>query len=375
MRIAFVIDKLESGGTQRQLVTLGAPFMDRGYDVKTFVYYWNDFFADDLADAGIPVSYVPFHNKAHLICAMRKAIKAYDPDVVLSYLPGPNALMGLAGLPRRKYALISSEQCLDIVGRRRKSFVRYGFHFLADAVVCNSQSQYRHILKVFPRLKDRAFVIDNGVNLEKFLPDKPPPNRPGELRVLVLARVHPQKNPFKLLEAVDIIRQEQPQLSVSVDWYGDTSLQKVAYHAQLKEAIERRSLKEVFRLHSPIKNVVQLYHETDVVCLPSLYEGTPNVVCEAMACGIPVLVSKIVDNFRLVEEGQTGLLFDPSSARDIADTILQFANKPYEVRREMGIMGRKRAEILLSSDSAVDRYIKLIREILDKRRNSLGDVL
>ena len=251
---------------------------------------------------------------------------------------------------------------------RRKSFVRYGFHFLADAVVCNSQSQHRHILEVFPRLEDRAFVIDNGVDLEKFLPDKPPPNRPGELRVLVLARVHPQKNPFKLLEAVDIIRQEQPQLSVSVDWYGDTGLQRVDYHAQLKEAIERRSLKEVFRLHSPIKNVEQLYHETDVVCLPSLYEGTPNVVCEAMACGIPVLVSKIGDNSRLVEEGQTGLLFDPSSARDIADTILQFANKPYEVRREMGIMGRKRAEILLSSDSAVDRHVELIREILDKRK-------
>lgn len=350
------------------MVTLGVPFIERGYEVRTFVYHWDDFFADDLADAGVPISYVPFHNKAHLIRAMRKAINAYSPDVVLSYLPGPNALMGLAGLPRRKYALISSEQCLDIVGMRRKSFVRYGFHFLADAVVCNSQSQHRHVLEVFPRLKDRAFTIDNGVDLERFAPAQPRPNRPGELRVLVLARVHPQKNPFMLLEAVDILKKEQSQLSVSVDWYGGTSLQRADYHTRLEETIKRRSLEGIFRLHQPVKDVQRLYHEADVVCLPSLYEGTPNVVCEAMACGIPVLVSKIGDNSRLVEEGQNGLLFDPSSARDIADTILRFSDMPYKDKREMGFIGRKRAEMLLSSDSAVDRHIELIREILSKRK-------
>lgn len=366
IRIAFIIDKLEPGGTQRQLVMLAAALTDCGYEIETLVYHRNGFFADDLAEVGVSVNYVPFRNKVHLVHAMRKAIQKSRPDVVISCLPGPNALMGLIGMFRRKFAFITSERCLDIAGKSWKSFVRYGPHFLADAVICNSQSQHHHILEVFPRLENRTQAITNGVDLERFAPTQPPPNRPEQLRILVLARIHPQKNPFTLVEAMAMIREEQPQLDVTVDWYG-SRYWKDDYYAQLEAVIERQSLKEVFRLHEAVRNVEQLYRETDVVCLPSLYEGTSNVICEAMACAIPLLVSRTGDNSRLVEEGQNGLLFDAYSARDIANTILQFANQPYETRQEMGLTGRKKVEAMCSPGIVVDRYIEVIQEVLNKR--------
>ena len=144
-RVAFVIDKLESGGAQRQLVMLASALKDRGYGVEVFVYHHDDFFADDFRRAGVSVNLVPFRNKAHLVRAMGKAIKASDPDVVISYLAGPNALMELVGLFRRRFALIIMELCLEVDGWKR--FMRYGPHFFANAVVCNSHSQYRHILE------------------------------------------------------------------------------------------------------------------------------------------------------------------------------------------------------------------------------------
>lgn len=367
IRITFVIDKLEPGGTQRQLVMLAAALINRGYEIETLVYHRNGFFADDLAEVGVSVNYVPFRNKVHLVRAMRKAIQTSRPDVVISCLPGPNALMGLTGLFRRRFALITSERCFDVVSKSWKCFVRYGPHLLADAVICNSYAQYHHILEVFPRLEDQTQIITNGVDLERFTPTQPPPYRPKQLRILVLARLHPQKNPFTLVEAVAIIRKEQPQLDITVDWYGSHRWQKDDYNAQLEAVIERRSMKEVFRLHEAVKEVEQLYRETDVVCLPSLYEGTSNVICEAMACAVPLLVSRAGDNFRLVEEGQNGLLFDASSARDIANTILQFANRSYETRQEMGLVGRKRIEALCSPGILVDRYIEVIQKVLDKR--------
>lgn len=365
-RITFIIDKLEPGGTQRQLVMLAAGLTDCGYEVETLAYHRNGFFADDLAEVGVSVNYVSFRNKAHLVHAMRKAIQESRPDVVISCLPGPNTLMGLIGLFRRKFALITSERCFDIVGKGCKSFMRYGPHFLADAVICNSQAQYHHILEVFPRLENRTQIIANGVDLERFAPTQPPPNRPEKLRILVLARIHPQKNPFTLVEAMTMIREEQPQLDVIVDWYGSRCWND-DYYAQLEAAIERQSLKEVFCLHEAVRNVEQLYHETDVVCLPSLYEGTSNVICEAMACAVPLLVSRTGDNSRLVEEGQNGLLFDASSARDLANTILQFANRSYKTRQEMGLAGRKKIETLCSPGILVNHYTEVIRKVLAGR--------
>ena len=214
IRITFVIDKLESGGTQRQLVMLAAALTNSGYEIETLVYHRNGFFADDLAEIGVPVNYVSFRNKAHLVHAMRKAIKASKPDVVISCLPGPNILMGLIGLFRRRFALITSERCFDIVGKSWKCFMRYGPHFLADAVICNSYAQYHHILEVFPRLESRTQIIVNGVDLKRFVPTESPTKQPEKLRMLVLARVHPQKNPFTLVEAVAIIRRKQPQLDI-----------------------------------------------------------------------------------------------------------------------------------------------------------------
>ena len=367
IQITFVIDKLESGGTQRQLVMLAAALTNSGYEIETLVYHRNGFFADDLAEIGVPVNYVSFRNKAHLVHAMRKAIKASKPDVVISCLPGPNILMGLIGLFRRRFALITSERCFDIVGKSWKCFMRYGPHFLADAVICNSYAQYHHILEVFPRLESRTQIIVNGVDLERFVPTESPTKQPEKLRMLVLARVHPQKNPFTLVEAVAIIRRKQPQLDIVVDWYGSPRWQKDSYYAQLEAVIERQSLKEVFRLHEAVKNVEQLYHRADVVCLPSLYEGTSNVICEAMACAVPLLVGRAGDNSRLVEEGRNGLLFDASSARDVANAILRFADQPYETRREMGLAGRKRVEAICSPGVLADRYIEVIQKVLDKR--------
>ena len=365
-RIVFVIDKLESGGAQRQLVMLAAALKDRGYGVEVFVYHRDDFFADDFRKAGVSVSLVTFRNKVHLVHAMRKAIKASGPDMVISYLAGPNALMELIGLFRRRFALLISERCLEVNGRKR--FMRYGLHFLADAVVCNSHSQYHHILETFSRLADRTHIIANGVDLKRFSLAEPSPGRPEKLRILVLARVHPQKNPFTLVEAVEIVRREQPKLEVLVDWYGDPWWQNEDYCFRLKEAIERRGLKGIFCVHPAVKNVEPLYHEADVVCLPSLYEGTSNVIREAMACGIPLLASRTGDNPRLVKEGQNGLLFDASSAKDIADKIICFAKKSCAAKREMGLKGRELIEDMFSSDSVFDNYIELIGEILSKRK-------
>ena len=361
-RITVVIDNMSLGGAQRQVTMLAVGLKKQGYHVSVLMYWYGDFFADVLAEAGIPIIHVSARNRLHLIYAMRKAVRQSNPDVVIAWQPGASMLTELAGVPKRRFAVITTELNMDTdSGLRRR--VRFALHRFADAVVSNSHAQRDIMIEAAPSLEKRTHIIINGVDLDHFQP-APKRSQPQQIRLLVLARFQPQKNPFGLLEALDIIRRESPSLDLVVDWYGNSRLkQGAAYYRQLEEAIAQYSLQAQFRLHRATKDVVSLYHKADVLCLPSFSEGTANVICEAMACGIPLLVSHISDNPRLVEEGRNGFLFDPTSTRDIADTILRFAALPPEARQALGQEGRRRAEATLSSNTFMTHFIDLIEQV------------
>ena len=87
-----------------------------------------------------------------------------------------------------------------------------------------------------------------------------------------------------------------------------------------------------------------------------------------MACGVPVLASRVSDIPLLVEDGRTGLLFDPGSARDIADAMVRFADLPAEARARMGLEGRRRAEAMLPPEKMIDSFIRLMTRLIRDRR-------
>ena len=382
-RATLVIDELNSGGAQRDLVRLASGLTAAGYDATVLTYWPGDFFASALAEAGVAVERVRSRNRLHLIYAMRRAIRRSRPDVVLSFLRGANVLAELAGAPRRTFAVIAMELNLDTQPNSARRRARYALHRLADAVVSNSHAQRERMLEIAPFLADKTSVIVNGVDLRAFAPPpSPPPARAGQLRLLALARLQPQKNPFALLEALDILRREEPALDVAVDWHGDriaASDRKGAkwarsrrrghteYAERFEQEVARLGLQDRFRLRPAAQDVLPLYHAADALVLPSVYEGTPNAVCEAMACGLPVLASRVGDNPRLVEDGRTGFLFDPNSPADAADSIRRFAALPAEARNAMRAESRARAEASLSADEFNARYVDLIERTLRKR--------
>ena len=394
--VTLVIDELNAGGAQRDLVRLALGLKGKGHNVQVLRYWPKDFFADALASAHIPVAFVPSRTRWHLCLNMRRAIRRHRPDAVVSFLTGPNMLAELAGWPRRDFVLIAQELNYNVQGNTRRNRVAYALHRLADIVVCNSHAQAARLAELAPFLASRARVIVNGVDLNRFAPVSSfgscPEGRPqagqasDAIRVLVLARFQPQKNPFGLLDALTLVRRERPTLKLTVDWYGDPIVAPARrdakwsaqsrhrlenFYQRLEREVARRSMGDWLRLHpTERKDVLSLYHAADVACLASLYEGTPNVLCEAMACGLPMLASRVGDMPRLVEEGTNGWIFEPQSPRDMADAILRMADASPATRRAMGMAGRKKAERLLSTELFVNRYDDLLRQVLADKRPS-----
>lgn len=370
MKIACLIDSLNSGGAQRQLCMLAIGLKKCGCEVEIITYYHFDFFRPVINREEIPLKVIQSKNKLQRIINIRKAIRNSKPDIVISYLNTPNLLAELSGLPSRNFGLIVSERDTEHGGITFSCIRRFLFHLLADAVVTNSNSQAAVIKKTAPWLRSRLATIHNCVDLEKFHSDSKITTAPLDpTRILVLGRFEPQKNPFTLLLAIESIVKEHGKTNLVVDWYGNDFFingeptPKSSLFLKLKNEIERRSLTNHFRLHTPDEEVVKLYQSASVVCLPSLHEGCSNVICEAMACGKPILASSVGDNPWLIEEGVTGYLFSPESPGEIADTIMRFMALPRDTREEMGRSCRKRAESSFSPSDFIQKYQELFRQI------------
>lgn len=376
MKITCVIDSLGSGGAQRQMSILATLLKAHGHAVRIITYHGLDFFKPMLDEAGVPVTCVTYRGQWGRIRAVRSAIRETQPDIVLAYLPIPSFVVEVGSLPWRRFGLVVSERSLD-TGRGIpwwNRIARYLLHLAADAVVANSHAQTTVVGKTAPWLKSRLLTILNCVDLETFYPVPDEATvQAGPIRILCLGRFEWVKNYVGLLEALEIVQREHPELDIVLDAFGHNHYTDgkpgplSGEYLKLIELREGSPARERFGVHEPVANPLPLYHAASTLCLASFYEGCPNVVCEAMACGKPILAARVGDTPVLVEDGVNGFLFDPRSPRDMADAMVRFAALTPAEREAMGRESRARAERLLSKDRFVAQYETLFDRVLAAR--------
>lgn len=381
-KIVMVIQDIGSGGTQRQLCLLATSLCRMGFSIKVIIFRPDYFFDHVLREHQIPIVYLKSYNRLHLMFLIRREVRLARPDVVIGFYHLANLFVVLSGLPRRKFSVIVTERTIDVSDDIKRR-IKYLFYRWADVVVSNSYTQGKNVERALSRSKARTEVIVNGVDTRYFRPNKETVcDGTNVLRLLVVARISPEKNVLRFIEAVRIVTLCRPKIEVEVDWYGHVPVfdaqedvmwgkvghdRLVAYSRRANDNIKRHGLEYCFRMHPARKDIRELYLRSDVTCLPSLHEGCSNVIAEAMACGIPVLASRVGDNARLVEDRRNGFLFNPLSVEDIAGAIVRFSKLSVADRRAQGREGRKIAEALLSVDTLADRYVNLIAKLVGKR--------
>lgn len=345
-----------------------------GHDVDVLTYRRIRWFDSTVEAAGIPVRRLAPAGRLRRMAAVRRAVRERDPDVVVAFLSGPAIYAELAGLPDRRFGLIVSEFTVPGDAVRWGQRLRLAAHrLLADTIVTEADDVRRRLVGAAPWLADRIEVILNGVDLDRFRPDTPSTVPAGETRVLVLARYQRQKNPFGMLAAMEWLRRTEPGQRFSLDWYGSTFFVDgsptplSAVYLALQRLVGGRGLATTFRLHEARRDVEALYHAASLVCLPSYHEGCPNVVCEALASGVPVVASDVGGNRALVIDGKTGFLCDPAAPQSIGRAILRFHRLTAREKREMGRRARSHAEALLSPGRFAGRYARLIARLASRR--------
>jgi glycosyltransferase involved in cell wall biosynthesis len=369
IRIVHVISDLDSGGAEVMLAKLVGG-MDRTRFSNTVI---------SLTDRGqlgeqIESSAVSVHTlgmkqgRPDMLALPRliRLLKSLKPTIVQSWLYHADLLSTLAVKFSGSPTLVWNVRCSDMDLKQYSPLTRWVQRVLAwwsvtpAAVIVNSEAgkQQHERLGYFPLRWD---VIPNGFDIERFRPDTSLhlPLR-QELKVpqdavivALVARVDPMKDhPTFLAAAQEVARARHNVYFLLVG--KDTQT--------LAPAIVEKDLTALVRVLGYRSDIECLLPGVDVLCLSSAFgEGFPNVLGEAMACGIPCISTNVGDARSII--GDTGLVVPVRDPASLAHAIIDLIDRGPAARERLGCAARARIESEYSLPRIVDRYTALYSDL------------
>lgn len=356
-KILCLIDSLGLGGAERQMIGLASFLQQKGYRVDLVTYYNCNFYFELGKQYGLQSKTLRVNNHYwSKLIAVRKQIKdAGGYDWVIAYKDGPSIISCLLKLFGEKYKLIVSERNTNqTISYKNK--IKFFFYRFADYIVPNAYTQEKFIKLNFPKLSKRTITISNFTDTDFFVPGKHVLK--DRLTIMTAARVAKQKNIINYLYAIKILKDKG--INVKFDWFGDVQKGEEAYGEKVLFTLTELNLEDMITFHPATTDVLRYYQSCDIFCLPSIYEGFPNAICEAMSCGKPIICSRVCDNPFIVKENGNGLLFNPNDVDDMALQLEKICTMSANDLTIWGKNSRKIGEKLFSKDAFVAKYISLL---------------
>jgi glycosyltransferase involved in cell wall biosynthesis len=257
---------------------------------------------------------------------------------------------------------------LGWLGRRSRRLALSAVYGYARRHIAVS-AEGRHLLTARVGLDPRRTVqIGNGVDVERFVPTSGEARRSQRLRLLgdraadgtvccTVARLSAQKGLDVLVDAAGILRDRRCVPPARFVIVGD---------GELREPIERRiarlGLSDTVELvgAQPLEEIPSWLASADIFVLPSYYEGLSLAVMEAMASGLPVVITRVSGSGELVPTPDDGRVVPPGDAEGLADAIEELLADP-ELRAALGRRARLRAEAF-SWEACYARTVAVLRE-------------
>lgn len=350
LRIGYVIGQLSRGGAECQLYELIRGIDQRRF--RCFVYCLSDDtrpYADLIRASGATVRVIPRRRRFDLqrLFTLAVLLRRDRIDVVHSFLPQANGYAWPAQRLAGVRSLVTSARNCQPAGRFRDWVNRQAFRGSA-AILCNADASRDFILAHYAAPAGKCSVIHNGVDLARFRPvhgGSRPPGAGSPGHVLTVARMVPVKDLELFLEAAALVVRTRAVARFSI--IGDGPCRP-----ELERSAARLGLGAAVSFLGERADVPDLLATADVFWLTSASEGFPNVLLEALACGVPVVTRDVGGAREIVRDGWNGYLIGGRDAVQFASRTLELLTDPVRAR-VMGLAGRQRIEQTFSVSAMV----------------------
>jgi glycosyltransferase involved in cell wall biosynthesis len=353
---------MAGGGAERQLTYLARELVQIGWDVHVAVVHGGPNLAR-LEASGATVHRISTlgNYDPRILLRLISLIRSVKPDVVQCWLPQMEVLGGLASQLTGTPWVFSERASNEAYPASFKMWLRRTVARRATAIVSNSHAGDRY-WQHRSHARTKRYIIPNGLPLDEIAGaldgDAHGARATGTDPLLLNAgRFEHQKNFETFVRAVALVTAERPVQALCC---GEGSLRKT---------VERRAnelgLSTRVSFTGYTSNLWGLMKRADIIVSTSFFEGSPNVVLEAMAAGRPLVVSDIAEHREILND-ETALFADPHSPQQFAQAILAaLRDRAGAARRAQAA----RARVQRYSIPAIAReYIKVYREIAAEGR-------
>ncbi|QKN17589.1 glycosyltransferase family 4 protein (plasmid) [Sinorhizobium meliloti WSM1022] len=328
-----------------------------------------------------PARWTQLDRKADDHSQYRNEIRRYlaldRPDVVhlMNYWKWSRALKP----PGSSHRLVLEMQC-EWLSQRDRDQVASQLE-VVDAVVAVSDHIAETFRSAFPDYPGAVASVGNGVDVFHFRPSEA--GASGDARtgrvILFVGRISPEKGLHTLVEAFSEVALRFPDVGLRiagpysplpVDFLTSLSSDprvldlkrfydqwnRCRYQQHLDELMDRHRLRHRIRFLGNVshKELVAAYHDADIVVNPSLSESFGISVVEGMACGIPVVGTRVGGMCESILDGHTGMLVEADAPGELSQALITVLDDPARARG-MGTEGRERAVALYSWEARAER--------------------
>ncbi len=283
--------------------------------------------------------------------AVRRAVQANHPDIVISFLDTMN-ITAIFSCLRTSVPVVVSQRNDPVHNNLGwvKVVLRNQSYSLARAIVV----QTRRIAEYFPAsVRSRIRIIANPVPPAQAIAEPSKPGRDGRFRLISVGRLVPQKGHGRLIDAFAKVAGNHPMWDLIILGEGPD-------RAALEAQVRRIGLEDRIRLPGTTTNVAETLAGSHLMAFPSVYEGFPNALAEGLAAGLPAIghagVSGVED---LIIDGTNGLLIDPARGEGGLENAISRLMADAPLRTRMGGAARLHVD-----QWAPERMFKLWDEVL-----------
>jgi glycosyltransferase involved in cell wall biosynthesis len=368
IHIFFLIRSLNIGGTECQLVELIRGLDKNAFEITVALFYDEGTLRNELI-AIEGVKYIPLFKSGRwdfirFCTRLITVLRRLRPHILYSFLPDANLVGLILGrlvcVKRIVWGVRASNMDVsryDWLARLSLSLSAFLSRF-PNAIIVNSFAGLR-FHKDIGYKTERMSVIPNGIDTKLFKPDHPSGCRLRdewgiEERIMIglVGRLDPMKDHTTFLQAVKIF--DQKECSVCFICIGDG---KEPYKSEIHSLCMTLGLNGSLIWTGARSDMIAVYNAMDIVTSSSSFgEGFPNVIGEAMACGVPCVVTDVGDSAIIV--GETGVIVPPEDPQALADgwrsMLKRLNDKSYSIKE----MARVRIVSHYSSEIFVQKTSK-----------------
>ena len=296
---------------------------------------------------GVRVRAVEATSRIAKLRAARDWLSAYRPDVVHGIMKRASSVAALASFGVRGVRVVATDMSTATFDPHSRALrLSLLVFMLADGVVTQTEVNRRSLIALAPWLRSKTVVVRNDVDTERFSPAVVEPRPGAPFTFCVVGTVYAVKNPEAVVRAVRELL-DRGVREFRVDWYGrfglDAETERLPDTNPAVRLAANLDVDTHIRFHGPTSQIERVLQRSDALLHASVQEGFPNAVVEGMACGLPVVVSRVSDLPLVVQEARNGFVFDERDVGAIADAMAKMIATSADERRSMGARSRELA--------------------------------